>query len=112
MKGHKFFIHKVETGFPRMPQLSKKNSINICCAVQRVLEQRIRARIKIKEGVNTGRKFQNPIMLFFVSNGNEVVLRYNVRGFVEELPQLPEDRFRHACAALPDTGVRPAQSTL
>ena len=68
MKGHKFFIHKVETGFPRMPQLSKKNSINICCAMQRVLEQRIQARIKIKEGVNTGRKFQNPIMLYFVSN--------------------------------------------
>ena len=36
--------------------------------------------------------------------------RYNVNGFVEELPQLPESRYRHACAALP-TGVRPAQPT-
>ena len=37
--------------------------------------------------------------------------RYNVNGFVEELPQLPENRYRHACAALPSTGVRPAQPT-
>ena len=37
--------------------------------------------------------------------------RYNVTGFVEELPQLPlpENRFGHACAALPTTGVRPVQ---
>ena len=53
--------------FPRIAQFSEK-SINICCAVQRVLEQRIKARIKIKEGVNTGRKFKNPIMLYFISN--------------------------------------------
>ena len=26
-------------------------------------------------------------------------------GFVEELPQLPENRFDHACAALSATGV-------
>ena len=35
--------------------------------------------------------------------------RYNVNGFVEELPQLPENRSSHACAALPTTGVRPVQ---
>ena len=32
--------------------------------------------------------------------------RYNVNGFVEELPQLPADRFAHSCAAIPATGVR------
>ena len=37
--------------------------------------------------------------------------RYNVNGFVEELPQLPENRNAHACAALPATGVRPDQPT-
>ena len=37
--------------------------------------------------------------------------RYNVSGFVEELPQLPKNRYGHACAALPTTGVRPAQPT-
>ena len=37
--------------------------------------------------------------------------RYNVSGFVEELPQLPQDRWGHACAALPATGVRPDQTT-
>ena len=31
--------------------------------------------------------------------------RYNVDGFVEELPRLPENRWRHVCALLPDTGV-------
>jgi len=31
------------------------------------------------------------------------VTRYNVNGFVEELPQLPGDRVYHACAALPST---------
>ena len=36
--------------------------------------------------------------------------RYNISGFVEELPQLPENKGGHACAALP-TGVRPAQHT-
>merc|ERR1712192_124773 len=39
------------------------------------------------------------------------VTRYDVNGFVEELPQLPENRYGHACGALPATGVRPAQST-
>ena len=34
--------------------------------------------------------------------------RYNVSGFVEELTRLPENRWDHACAALP-TGVRPVQ---
>ena len=33
--------------------------------------------------------------------------RYNHAGFVEELPQLPETRWNHACAALPSTKVRP-----
>ena len=32
--------------------------------------------------------------------------RYNVNGFVEELPQLPADRFAHSCAAIPATGAR------
>lgn len=31
--------------------------------------------------------------------------RYSINGFVEELPQLLESRYRHACAALPVTGV-------
>ena len=30
-----------------------------------------------------------------------------MNGFVEELPQLPENRYDHACAALPSTGVSP-----
>ena len=33
--------------------------------------------------------------------------RYNINGFVEELPKLPRSRWNHACAALPATGVRP-----
>ena len=37
--------------------------------------------------------------------------RYNINGFVEELPQLPENRFNHFCSAFPATGVRPAQPT-
>ena len=41
-----------------------------------------------------------------------IFTRYDVNGFVEELPQLPENRYGHACSALPATGVRPAQSTL
>ena len=32
--------------------------------------------------------------------------RYNVNGFVEELSQLPENRYGHSCAANPSTGVR------
>ena len=36
--------------------------------------------------------------------------RYNVNGFVEELPKLPEKRSEHTCAVLPATGVRPTQS--
>ena len=34
--------------------------------------------------------------------------RYNISGFVEELPRLPEDRLWHACGALPVTQVREA----
>ena len=30
---------------------------------------------------------------------------------MEELPQLPENRYGHVCSALPATGVRPAQPT-
>ena len=37
--------------------------------------------------------------------------RYNINGFVEELPQLPENRYRHACSALP-SGVRPVQHNI
>ena len=37
-------------------------------------------------------------------------LRYNVSGFVEELPQMPQERFVHSCGTLP-TGVRPALIT-
>ena len=33
------------------------------------------------------------------------VTRYGISGFVEELPQLPENRWHHACAALPTTGA-------
>ena len=36
--------------------------------------------------------------------------RYDVNGFVEELPQLPEERYGHACAALPITKVRQKQN--
>ena len=36
--------------------------------------------------------------------------RYDTSGFVEELPQLPEDRSYHACAALPITKVRQKQN--
>ena len=32
--------------------------------------------------------------------------RYNINGFVRELPRLPEKRWRHACAGLPSSGVR------
>ena len=35
--------------------------------------------------------------------------RYNVDGFVKELPQLPENRYGHACAALPSTKVKISQ---
>jgi len=34
---------------------------------------------------------------------HDYVTRYNVNGFVEELPQLPGNRLDHACAALPST---------
>ena len=34
------------------------------------------------------------------------ICRYNINGFVEELPQLPENRYSHSCAALPSNGVR------
>ena len=38
--------------------------------------------------------------------------RYNIRGFVEELPQLPESRRDHACAVFPFTGVSLEKSLL
>jgi len=34
---------------------------------------------------------------------HDFVTRYNVNGFVEELPRMPENRYAHACAALPST---------
>jgi len=37
--------------------------------------------------------------------GHNYVTRYDVNGFVEELPQLPENRRLHACGALPATGA-------
>ena len=40
------------------------------------------------------------------------ICRYDINGFVEELPPLLENRFRHACAALPDTGVRPTNKLI
>ena len=36
--------------------------------------------------------------------------RYNISGFVKELVQIPENRWSHACSALP-TGVRPVQTS-
>ena len=53
------------------------------------------------------------VLLKSISKPHQYILnyyRYNTRGFVEELPQLPENRWNHACAALPSTGVRPIQS--
>ena len=38
--------------------------------------------------------------------------RYNVNGFVEELPRLPGNRHAHTCAALPSTKVRLAKLTI
>ena len=37
--------------------------------------------------------------------GHNYVTRYDVIGFMEELPQLPENRNGHACAAIPATGA-------
>ena len=39
--------------------------------------------------------------------------RYNLEGFVEELPKLPSNRSAHACAILPatPTGVRPDKNS-
>ena len=54
-------------------------------------------------------KGQNPTNIF--SNPPGKSCRYNTSGFVEELPKLPENRWGHACAALPSTEVRPTQST-
>ena len=48
--------------------------------------------------------------MFFCLPNILVFNRYNISGFVEELPKLPENRQSHACAALPVTGVRLAQS--
>ena len=36
--------------------------------------------------------------------------RYYTNGTFKELPQLPEDRYAHACAALPITKVRQKQN--
>ena len=51
--------------------------------------------------------YQNPSSIFLCPWAKSC--RYNVTGFVEELPQLPENRLGHACAALSDVG--PVQST-
>ena len=42
-------------------------------------------------------------------NYHRYACRYNVNGFVEELPQMPEPRSSHACAAIPSTKVRLTQ---
>ena len=34
------------------------------------------------------------------------ICRYNINGFVEELPRLLGGRYYHSCAALPSNGVR------
>merc|ERR1712004_690127 len=34
-------------------------------------------------------------------SAHSFVTRYNISGFVEELPQLQESRYRHSCASLP-----------
>ena len=54
-------------------------------------------------------RFKNPTNIFL--NPPSKSCRYNIHGFVEELPKLPENRRDHACAALPSTGVRPTQPT-
>ena len=53
------------------------------------------------------------IMVMMIKVQNSIILlsaaencRYDFNGFVEELPQLPENRVAHSCAALPATGVR------
>ena len=51
--------------------------------------------------------FPNPSSIFLCPWAKSC--RYNINGFVEELPQLPENRLGHACAALSDVG--PVQST-
>merc|ERR1712110_1216527 len=38
-------------------------------------------------------------------SGHVSVTRYNIHGFVEELPKLPENRVNHACAVLHATGA-------
>ena len=35
-----------------------------------------------------------------------IIVRYDENGFLEELPQLPETRYGHSCAALPRDQVR------
>ena len=55
-------------------------------------------------------RFKNPTNIFL--NPPSKSCRYNIHGFVEELPKLPERRWDHACAALPSTVVRPTQPTL
>ena len=41
---------------------------------------------------------------------NKNLYRYNITGFVEELPQLPDIRRGHACGAFPTNGVRSKES--
>jgi len=43
--------------------------------------------------------------IVLTGGAHKYVTRYDVNGFVEELPQLPEIRDGHACSALPATGV-------
>ena len=60
------------------------------------------------KGLKDGKKY---VLTKHSTTGSLQVLlpRYNMSGFVEELPQLPENRHHHVCAALPATGVRLAE---
>ena len=42
---------------------------------------------------------------------NKNLHRYNITGFVEELPQLPDIRRGHACGAFPTNKVRSKEQT-
>ena len=63
------------------------------------------------KGLKDGKKY---VLTKHSTTGSLQVLlpRYNMSGFVEELPQLPENRHHHVCAALPATGVRLAERPL
>ena len=57
--------------------------------------------LRNKKGYTIRRKWEANIINHWLH-----CCRYNAGGFVEELPQLPENRYGHACAALPSNKVR------